>query len=174
MRLTLSSCEVRSYMMADAESLAKHANDRSVWINLRDGFPHPYTVADAERCIDTATSADPETMFAVAVDGNAVGGIGFTLHSDVERVSAEIGYWLGAPFRGQGIMTEVLSAVTGYAIQQHRLTRVYAVPFATNPASCKVLEKAGYQLEGRMRRSAIKDGQVIDQFLYAFVVAPEA
>ena len=91
------------------------------------------------------------------------------LHSDVERVSAEIGYWLGEPFWGRGIATSALVAVTSYAIETHRLTRIYAVPFAWNAASCRVLEKAGYVLEARLRNSAIKDGRLTDQLQYAFI-----
>lgn len=169
MQLNLATCAVRSYRPSDAESLARHANDRSVWLNLRDAFPHPYTLGDAQAFIARATGATPETMFAIAVDGAAVGGIGFSLHTDVERVSAEIGYWLGAPFRGRGITSEALAAVTRYAVEAHHLTRVYAVPYAPNAASARVLEKAGYTLEGRLRKSALKDGVVLDQLLYAFV-----
>ena len=111
-----------------------------------------------------------ETSFAIAVDDQAVGGIGFVLHPDVERVSAEIGYWLAEPFWGRGITTDALRAVTKYAIESHGLTRIYAVPFAWNVASCRVLEKAGYVLEGRLRNSAIKDGRLTDQMQYAFVI----
>lgn len=165
--LKLASCDVRSWRVDDAPSIAAHANNRRVWINLRDRLPHPYTVDDAHAFIRAALRRAPETVFAVAVDGAAVGGIGFTLHDDVERVSAEIGYWLGEAFWGRGIMTQALTAVTDYAIRTHDLTRVYAVPYEWNPASFRVLEKAGYVCEGRMRRSAIKDGRVIDQLLYA-------
>ena len=112
----------------------------------------------------------PETTFAIAVDDEAVGSIGFVLRTDVERVSAEIGYWLAEPFWGRGITTEALIALTKYAIDTHGLTRVYALPFAWNAASCRVLEKAGYVLEARLRRSAIKDGQITDQLQYAFIV----
>lgn len=168
--MRLAKCKVRSYREDDAASLAIHADNRKVWINLRDRFPHPYTLAHARAFIEAALAAVPETSFAVAVDEAAVGGIGFTLHEDVERVSAEIGYWLGEPFWGRGIMTEALRTVTAHAVGTHDLTRVYAVPYEWNPASFRVLEKAGYVCEGRMRRSAIKDGRVIDQMLYAYVV----
>jgi [ribosomal protein S5]-alanine N-acetyltransferase len=170
MLLKLERCEVRSYRRSDAPVMAPYANNREVWLNLRDAFPHPYGVSDAEAFIERALGDDPETMFAIAVDGQAVGGIGFSLHTDVERFTAEIGYWLGEPFWGRGITAEALRAVTAYAIERHHLTRVYAVPYAWNPASCRVLEKAGYVREARMRRSAFKDGRVIDQFLYAYVV----
>jgi RimJ/RimL family protein N-acetyltransferase len=111
----------------------------------------------------------PETAFAIAVNDEAVGGIGFVMLSDVERMSAEIGYWLGEPFWGRGIATEAVIAVTRYAIDTHGLTRLFAVPFASNVASCRVLQKAGYVLEGRLRRSAIKDGQIVDQMQYGFI-----
>ncbi|MBI1852807.1 MAG: GNAT family N-acetyltransferase [Planctomycetes bacterium] len=174
MLIQLERCAVRTWRMSDAESLARHANNRKVWLNLRDGFPHPYGLPDARRFIRAALARDPETWFAIAVDDQAIGGIGFSLHTDVERVSAEIGYWIGESFWGRGITTEALRAVTAHAVVKHQLTRIFAVPYEWNPASCRVLEKAGYVLEGRMRRSAIKDGKVIDQFLYAYVVPPAA
>jgi len=171
MRLSLNSCEVRSWRASDLDPLVRHANNRNIWINLRDRFPHPYTKADGQRFLRTVRGADPETAFAIGVDGEAAGGIGFVLQHDVERVSAEIGYWLGEPFWGRGITTEALAAVTDYAIDTHGLTRVFAVPFAHNAASCRVLEKAGYALEARLRRSAIKDGRIVDQLQYAFIAS---
>ncbi len=170
MLLKLDRCAVRSYRCTDAPVMAPYADNCEVWRNLRDAFPHPYSVADAEAFIERALGDDPETMFAIAVEDRAVGGIGFSLHRDVERVGAEIGYWLGEPFWGRGIATEALAAVTAYAIATHRLTRVYAVPYEWNLASCRVLEKMGYVREARMRRSAVKDCRVIDQFLYAYAV----
>src|SRR6266446_2675629 len=103
----------------------------------------------------------PETFFAIAVDDLAAGAIGFVLQSDVERVSAEVGYWLGESFWGRGIATEAVVGITRHAIEYHGLTRLFAVPFAYNTASCRVLEKAGYVLEAQLRRSAIKDGRIV-------------
>ena len=168
--MRLAKCLLRSWRETDAPSIAPHADNRRVWINLRDAFPHPYRLADAQAYIRAARAAVPETSFAIVVDDAAVGAIGFKLHPDVERVAAEIGYWLAEPFWGRGIVTEALVAVTAHAIREHRLTRVFAVPYEWNPASFRVLEKAGYLCEGRMRRSAIKDGRVIDQLLYAHVI----
>src|SRR5581483_11755580 len=153
MELILQRCSIRSWRARDVKSLAHHANNRSIWINLRDQFPHPYSEKDGRKFIAMAKEMRPETFFAITVEGQAVGGIGYVLHPDVERVSAEIGYWLGEEFWGRGIMTEAVRAVTDYAIQKHQLTRVYAVPYEWNAASCRVLEKAGYVREARMRRS---------------------
>jgi RimJ/RimL family protein N-acetyltransferase len=172
MRLTLASCDVRSWSTSDVDALAAHANNRKIWANLRDAFPHPYTRRDARDYIRMVRERTPETTFALDVAGEAVGSIGFVLRSDVERVSAEIGYWLAEPFWGRGIASEALAAVTRYAIEHHGLTRIYALPFAWNTASCRVLEKAGYYLEARLRRSAIKDGRITDQMQYAFVPDP--
>jgi RimJ/RimL family protein N-acetyltransferase len=169
---TLPSCEIRAWREADLPSLVAHANNRNIWINLRDRFPFPYTLRDGRAFIQTAPAMTPETFFAIAVGGQAVGGIGLVLQTDVERVSAEVGYWLGEALWGRGIVTEALRAITEYGIGTLGLTRIFALPFAHNTASCRVLEKAGYVLEGRLRRSAIKNGVIVDQCQYAFV-APE-
>ena len=170
MHLAAGNAVVRSWRKQDAGDLVPHANDRRVWRNLRDAFPHPYRIDDAERFIAMATQMSPETYFAIEVNGHAVGGVGYTLHTDVERIGAELGYWLGAEFWGRGIATSVVRAVTACAFEAHpELCRLYAVPFAWNPASARVLEKAGYRREGTLRRSALKDGHVLDQWMYAIV-----
>jgi RimJ/RimL family protein N-acetyltransferase len=169
MHLSLKTCAVRSWSTGDVVSLAAYANNRRIWMNLRDAFPHPYTEQHAREFIRAVRVRQPETTFAIDVGGVAVGSIGYVLHADVERVSAEIGYWIAEPFWGKGITTDALAAVTAHAVATHGLTRIYAVPFAWNTASCRVLEKAGYVLEARLRRSAIKDGKITDQFQYAFV-----
>jgi [ribosomal protein S5]-alanine N-acetyltransferase len=163
----LGACIVRDWQPTDAPAIVRYADNRRVWINLRDRFPHPYALADAEEFLAFACNRQTRTDFAIEVAGEAVGGVGLTLHDDVERVTAEIGYWLGEPYWGRGIMPAVVRAVTRHALTELGLVRVYAIPFAWNAASARVLEKAGYVLEGRMRRSAIKDGRIIDQLLYA-------
>ena len=167
--LSLQTCEVRSWQIGDLAPLVTHANTRKIWVHLRDRYPYPYTHADGRAFIRASRRAEPQTSFAIAVGGVAAGAIGFHLQSDVERESAEIGYWLGEAFWGRGVATEALSAVTRYAIERHGLTRIFALPFAHNLASCRVLEKAGYVREGHLRRSAVKDGTIVDQIQYAFI-----
>jgi len=169
MELALRTCSVRSWLTSDLASLVANANNINIARNLRDRFPSPYSERDGRAYLRAMRASQPETSFAIAVGEKAVGGIGYRLQSDVDRASAEIGYWLGEPFWGRGIVTEALVAVTKYAIEQHGLTRVFALPFASNTASCRVLEKAGYTLEARLRRSAIKNGVVCDQVQYAFI-----
>lgn len=167
MQLTLSTCIIRPWALADAESLQRNADDREVSIQLRDRFPYPYGLDQARAFLDWITRQSSPTVWAIEVAGEAVGGIGIELHSDVERVSAEIGYWLGQRFWGRGIATEALKAVTVEAFKQFEITRLYAVPFADHAASVRVLEKAGYVREGHLRQSAIKNGKIRDQLLFA-------
>ncbi len=167
MKIDLGEFQVRSWRLEDAAALPRHANNRKIWRNLRDAFPHPYSRKDAHRFLEFATTLDPETFFCIATAEEAIGAIGFKLREDVERFTAEIGYWLSEEYWGRGITTAALKAVTAYAMKTHALKRLYAVPFAWNTASFRVLEKACYLLEGRMCCSAVKDGQVVDQLLYA-------
>ncbi|MGZ6140359.1 MAG: GNAT family N-acetyltransferase [Myxococcaceae bacterium] len=169
MRRVLERCELRPFTTEDAPSLARLANDVSVWRNLRDAFPHPYALEHAVAFIAHTQQQPPGCNMAIVVGGEAVGSIGLKLGTDVERVSAELGYWLGAPYRGRGVMSEAIRAFTDDSFERFSLTRIFAVPFAYNPASCRALERAGFTLEATLRRSAIKAGQITDQRLYARV-----
>jgi RimJ/RimL family protein N-acetyltransferase len=167
MQLVLKSCTIRPWRLDDADSLAKHANNRKVWLALRDLFPHPYTIQDAHKFLQRATSEQPATNFCIEVDGAAAGGIGIRMGQDVHRHTAELGYWLGRKFWGQGIMGEAVTAFADFCFGHFPLRRIYAEPFANNPASAHVLEKAGFIFEGRLRNNVIKDGQLLDSLLYA-------
>ncbi|HEX8558656.1 MAG TPA: GNAT family protein, partial [Pyrinomonadaceae bacterium] len=133
-------------------------------------FPHPYTPAAARAWLGFVAQKTPETDFALAVGGEAAGGIGITLREDVARRSAEIGYWMGRAHWGRGLATAAVRALTDWAFAHFDLCRLDASVFDWNPASARVLEKAGYVLEGRLRKSATKDGRTIDQLLYARVL----
>jgi RimJ/RimL family protein N-acetyltransferase len=167
MRLDLGDCCVRPFKVDDAAAIARYANNRDVWITLRDRFPHPYTLEDAVAFLGVATTQQPPSDFAIATSEEAIGGIGLHRQSDVHRLSAEIGYWLGEPFWGRGIATRAVRALTEWAFATTPLERLFACVFATNPASARVLTNAGYQFEGRMRRAVIKDGRMLDQLIYA-------
>lgn len=165
--LPIAGAVVRSWRAEDLPAIVEHANDRAVARQLRDRFPHPYQPAHALGFLQWAGQQPVETVWAIAVDEAAVGGVGLQLGQDVERVSAEIGYWLGQAHWGRGLATGAVRAVTEYAFAHFDLSRIFAVPFADNTASVRVLEKAGYVLEGQLRQSAIKHGVLRDQRLYA-------
>lgn len=155
--------------MEDAPSIAKYANNRKIWLNLRDAFPHPYSLQDAESFISHSIESNPKTVFAIATQSKAIGSIGLLLGKDVHRFTAEMGYWLAEPFWGKGIMTKAVKSLTAYSIHDLKLHRVFAEPYTTNPASARVLEKAGFKREGILRANVFKDGKILDQFLYSYV-----
>ena len=167
--LRLKRCEIRNWCQDDIASLVENANDKEVSSRLRDIFPYPYTLSDAINWVRIANQTKPVTNFAIVVDGQAVGGIGLTLQGDVSRKSAEIGYWLGRNYWGRGITTEAVAALTQYAFQTFDLCRIFALPFDENAGSTRVLEKAGYKCEGKLRKAVIKEGRILDQFLYSAI-----
>ena len=159
---------IRDWRETDAQELATQANDRRVWLGLRDLFPHPYSIEDARAFIGMAMGMSPRTFLAIEVHGRVAGGIGYVPGTDVERISAEVGYWLGHEYWGRGITTTAVRLLTRHAFEQGpELRRLYATPFANNPGSARVLEKAGYVREAVLRQSVIKDGEVLDQVVYA-------
>ena len=167
--LKLSRCTLRPWRAGDGASLVRYANNRNVSGNLKDRFPFPYTAADATAWIAHASGQMPIVNFAIVVDGEAVGGTGIELGADVFHRSAEIGYWLGEPFWGRGIATEVLRALTDYAWATFDIIRLEAGVFSWNPASARVLEKAGYTLEGCLRQGVVKQGRVGDRLIYGLL-----
>ena len=147
----------------------KYANNVNVAKQLRDRFPHPYTAADARQFIHSTVPVRPVTSFAIVVDGEAVGGAGFAPGADVERYSAEVGYWLAEPFWGRGITADAVRLLSRYAFDTCNMLRLFALPFADNAQSIRVLEKAGYTREATLRANSVKHGVVRDQALYALV-----
>ena len=175
MKLTLSKSTIRSFRSTDVDSLVKHAGSYSVARNLAV-LPHPYTREHGELWISIATGRKPESNFAITIDNQVVGGIGISI-GDPERPGicdhcGEIGYWLGETFWGRGIVTEAVVALTEWGFTELGLARLFAPVFARNTASARVLEKAGYEFEGRLRARYFRDGEYIDGLLYAKVRLP--
>jgi RimJ/RimL family protein N-acetyltransferase len=164
---------LRRWRKEDEPSLLKYANNWNVAKNLRDRFPHPYTPKDAELWLGFAGGESPLLNFAVEVDSHAVGGISLMHNDDVFRLSAEVGYWLGEPYWGRGLATKALKLITDYAFSQFGLIRLEAGVFSTNPASGRVLEKAGYVFESRQRKAVIKQGQILDRLIYVRLRDPK-
>ena len=158
--------------MDDAEGLARHANNRRIAERLRDRFPNPYTLEDAKRFLWAVLARDEnakEFVLAIEVDEAAVGAIGVILGSDIERVSGELGYWLSEEFWGRGIVTAAIRQFAPWAMERFGLTRLHADTFHDNPASARVLEKAGFAKESIKRRAAIKNGEIKDLNVYVML-----
>jgi [ribosomal protein S5]-alanine N-acetyltransferase len=168
MNINLGEWQIRPWRDGDIAALVNYANNENIWMSVRDIFPHPYTRKDALEWLEQAAK-QPVTNFAIASLTEAIGGAGFTPQEDVYRKSAEIGYWVAEPFWGKGIATLAVNAIVQHAFANFDLVRLYATVFEPNRASARVLEKCGFQLEGRLRKSITKHGCTTDSFLYALV-----
>jgi ribosomal-protein-alanine N-acetyltransferase len=163
---TIAGCVLRPWSPADKESLLRYANNRKIWRNLTDMFPHPYTEADADAWFKIAAQDGPSVQWAIGLNGEAVGGVGLTAGEGVYRYSAEFGYWLAEPFWGRGITTAAARAAVEFAFSQTEFVRLEAAVFEWNPASMRVLEKIGFERECVRPRSVFKDGELIASVMY--------
>lgn len=157
---------IRNWKHEDLNSLILYANNIKVWNNLRNYFPHPYTEEDGKAWLDKVVDALPAVNMAIDVDGEAVGGIGLILNSDVYVKSAEISFWLGEMYWGKGVVTEAVRQMTEYAFYYFDLMRLYAEVFENNKASMRVLEKNGYYLEGVRRKAVFKNEVLMDDYIW--------
>lgn len=164
---TNTDIHLRPWTSADLENLVKYANNKKIFDNLRDMFPHPYTLEDGRQFIERVTKDNPTQVFAIEVDGEAVGSVGIFPQSDIHRKNAEIGYWLGEPYWGRGIATEAVKQIIEYGFATFDISRIWAVPFPTNLGSQRVLEKAGLHFEARLEMAIFKNGQYLDELIYS-------
>jgi RimJ/RimL family protein N-acetyltransferase len=169
MLLDLGDIHIRKWRRDDLDALLRYANNPKIAANLRDQFPHPYTRRDGIDYLNYVRDMDVPMSFAIEHGGEAVGGIGFKLGVDIARMSVEMGYWLAEPFWGRGITTRAVIASSDWAFDGYKVIRIFATVFQHNTASMRVLEKAGFEREGILRRSAIKNGEILDQVMFAKV-----
>ena len=163
--------KIRKWKLEDNVDLAKCLNDPDVLNNLRDGLPYPYTPKDAEDYIRAMLTAPKDRVFAfaIALDGKVIGSISVCRGENIHFRSAEMGYYIGKRYWGNGYATEAVRQTVKYVFENSDILRIFAEPFARNVASCRVLEKAGFVPEGTLRSNAVKNGEVLDMKLYAVV-----
>jgi [ribosomal protein S5]-alanine N-acetyltransferase len=157
---------LRPLKLSDKDAMAQYANNIRIWQNVRDVFPHPYTMRDAVAFIRLCQEQDPVCNFCIEVEGSCTGVIGYIRQRDVYRLSAEVGYWLGEPFWGRGIMSRAVTALTQHIFADTDIVRVYAGVFAWNTPSMRVLERAGYKLECVFEQAVFKNGVLTDEYRY--------
>ena len=163
--------KLRDFELSDINSIAQNGNNEKIAKNLRDTYPFPYTIEDAKSYIQICINNNSyqQCVKAIVVEGEAVGSIGVFMQRDVYCKSAELGYWLGEEYWGKGIMTEAIKEICNIAFRNYDIVRIYAEPYATNKGSRRVLEKAGFELEGIFKKSVFKNGEIIDSHMYALV-----
>ena len=159
--------KLRPWTMEDASGLPEHANNFNIARFMMDRFPHPYTIEDANVFISFAVNNDPVTLFAIEINGQAAGGIGIHPQQDVYKRNAELGYWLAEPYWGQGIISSAIRQIVDYAFANFDIDRIFARPFGTNLRSQRVLEKTGFTIEGRFKKTIFKNGEYLDELVYA-------
>jgi RimJ/RimL family protein N-acetyltransferase len=159
--------KLRPWTLEDLNSLVRNANNFNVARFMTDGFPHPYTNENGKAFLEFATKDTPINNFAIDIQGEAAGGIGIRLQSDIHKKNAEIGYWLGESFWGKGIITEAIKEIIEFGFENYDINRIFAKPFGTNPASQRVLEKSGFKLEGKFEKTLLKNGEYLDELIYA-------
>lgn len=166
-------CRIRKWELSDAKDLAAALSNKKVQDNLRDGLPYPYTEQDGKEFISAMLSAEEnETFaFAITVDNMVIGSIGIFRQGNIHRQTAELGYYIAEEYWGKGIMTEAVKQICAYVFAKSDIIRIYAEPFAYNIASCRVLEKVGFQYEGTLRNNAVKNSKVIDMKMYSLLKA---
>lgn len=154
---------IRPWRTTDATALAILANDVAIWNNVRDYFPHPYTLADAEAFISMNEGKTPVLNFAIEADGQLAGGIGLIMYEDVYRLNAETGYWVGTAFTRKGIAAAALRQLTAYAFNNFNIIKLYARVFSFNKASMRVLAKCGFTEEAIHKKAVIKNEKICDE-----------
>jgi [ribosomal protein S5]-alanine N-acetyltransferase len=166
----MSKIVLRPWQKEDAQALAAIANNRQVWDNVRDYFPTPYTVLDAEQWLESIRTIHPVQNFAILYQGRIAGNIGIVPKDDVYRMNVEIGYFVGEEFWGKGIATEATRLLVEYIKQEFNVVRIYAEVFETNKASMRVLQKCGFYLEGIRRKAVIKNGVIMDDYVWVKLI----
>lgn len=163
--------KIKKWELSDAKDLAAALSNTKVQDNLRDGLPYPYTEQDGLEYISGMLAADKSETFAFAVttESKVIGSIGIFRQKNIHRQTAELGYFIAEGYWGKGIMTEAVKQSCKYVFDNSDIIRIYAEPFAYNAASCRVLEKAGFQYEGTLRNNAVKNGKVIDMKMYSLL-----
>lgn len=158
---------LRPWRLSDAENLAQLANNPNIAKNLRDAFPHPYTMEHAVQFITMVHSKLPQTIFAIEYGGNLVGGIGLHSQNDIYKSNAELGYWIAEAYWGKGIVVEAIKKILPIGFSLPNIERIFAVPFGSNIGSQRVLEKTGFTLEAKLSKTLIKNGVYEDELIYA-------
>ena len=159
--------KLRKWSEADLDNLVKYANNQNVAKWLTNGFPHPYTYEDGKAYLSMIANDNPTKVFAIEVNGEAVGSIGIFPQTDIHEKNAEMGYWLAEEYWGKGIMTQAIREIVEYGFSTFEIVRIFARPFSTNLKSQRVLEKAGFELEARLKRALFKNGKFMDELTYA-------
>lgn len=157
---------LRPWHISDLNSLVNCANNFNIAKNMTNQFEHPYTIEKGEHFIRNVSQQNPLHVFAIDINGHAVGGIGIHPQHDIQCKNAELGYWLAEAYWGNGIISKAIPQMLTYGFKTFDIDRIFARPFGTNIASQKVLEKTGFTLEAHLKNTLFKNGEFVDELIY--------
>ena len=158
---------LRPLKSSDAESIAKYANNKNVWINLTDMFPHPYSVNDAVSFINSQKEIKPPQVFAIIYKNIAVGTVGLSSNTENKELCCDLGYWIGEEFWNKGIMTRVIKKMVKFGFKTYKTVDcISAYVFTYNRASIKILEKTGFIKDNKLNKSISKGGEKKELYYY--------
>ena len=164
-----SNIILKELELSDAEKFAKLANNKKIWQNMRDVFPYPYSVTDASDFISGTKKNDTSFVFGIFYKNELAGAIGLHRLNDINRFTAELGYWLGEPFWNKGITSIAVKKIIEFGFKNLDINRIFASTLETNIASQKVLLKNNFIFEGISRKSAYKDGVFLDEHRFSLL-----
>jgi len=167
--LQKDSLILRPFQTADKTALALLANNKNIWNNITNKMPHPYAESDAVDFIKMATSKEPSTILAMEWKGQFSGAIGLHPQGDVYTGTAELGYWVGEPYWGNGLASKAVALMLEYGFETLGFRRIYAAAYDFNTQSMHILLKNGFIKEGIFKKAVIKNGKVLDEHRFAVV-----
>lgn len=159
--------KLRPWTMEDLDTLVEKANNFKIAKNMMNTFPHPYTMEAGVKFIEMVNMMNPLQVFAIDVNGLLGGSIGIFPQTDIRQKNAELGYWLEEPLWGKGIIPMAIKQIVEYGFKTWDIERIFAIPFSTNKGSQRALEKAGFELEGNLKKTIYKNGEYLDELIYA-------
>ncbi len=159
--------KIRPFTLDDVDSFVKHANNKNISAFMTNRFPNPYTRKDGEEFINRFKDKDPQQIFAIEIEGEAAGAIGVHPMEDIFCKNAEISYWVSEQYWGKGITTKAIGQIVDYAFKTFEINRIFGRVYGNNPASKRVLEKAGFTLEAHYEKTIYKNGEFLDELILA-------
>ena len=158
---------LRKFRRIDKYRMAEIANNEKIAVNLRDAFPYPYSVEDAQKFISMCLRHKPYQVFAIEFEGEYVGNIGLHRQDDVYRKTAELGYFIGEPYWNRGITTRAVKLICGYGFRELDVIKIFSGVFEYNIPSQRVLEKCGFTREAVLKDAVFKNDGIWDEYRYA-------
>ncbi len=161
--------KLQKLKLSDTNRFAELANNKRLWLNMRDTFPHPYTIGNAISFINFSKKDNDNHIFGIFYNNELVGAVGLHGQEDINRHSVELGYWIGEPHWNKGIATKAVALIVDFGFKNLDINRIFASTIESNLASSRVLEKNNFIFEGVSRKSAFKNNVFLDEYNFSLL-----